>query len=763
MREERASLLADRTIRGLALCRALSDLADGWLRDRLPAEPEIALIAVGSYGRRQLAPGSDLDLLLVHRGRPDIGSVADALWYPLWDTGVPLDHSVRTPKEVLAAAEADLAVALGLLDGRCVAGDETLAADVLASAHDRWRRLAPRRLPELLDAAEERQRRHGDVAFLLEPDLKEAHGGLRDCATLRALALGSPVVDQASIRAHVVEAERVLTAARAELQREAGRALNELRLERQDDVARALRYADADELMAAVATAGRAVGWALDDAGRRVRSALAGPSGRGTRDSPVGPGLVLRDGEVALSPTADPAADPSLLLRAGAASATLSVPFARSALDRLVAAAPALPDPWPATCREAFVALLGAGPAAVPVFETLDQLGLIERILPEWDGVRSKPQRNAYHRFTVDRHLLETAANAAALTRRVARPDLLLVGALLHDIGKGRAGEDHTEAGMRIIGHMGPRLGFPPADVAVLVRLVEHHLLLADAATRRDLDDPRTIEDVAGAVGDETTLELLAALTEADSLATGPSAWSDWKAGLLGDLTARVVRRLRGAAAAPDADAGFPGPAERDLMAREGVTVAADGPRVTVVAPDRPGLLWRVAAVLALHGVDVRSAMLASEHGTAVEVFDVEPAHEDLPDWDAVGLDVDRALHGRLALDARMAERERTYAPRYRLRSARPAEPRALFHDHLSTSATVIEVRSADGVGVLYRITRALADCELDVRSAKVVTLGHEVVDTFYVRDASGGLITDPDHRREIERALLAALSRSRT
>src|SRR5204862_7834191 len=194
------------------------------------------------------------------------------------------------------------------------------------------------------------------------------------------------------------------------------------------------------------------------------------------------------------------------------------------ALDRRAAGAPSPGDPWPDGCRSALVGLLGYGHGALPVLETLDQRGLLVRLLPEWESVRSRPQRNAYHRFTVDRHLWEAAMNAAAFTRRVARPDLLLLGALLHDIGKGGRGRGASEAGIELVQVIGARMGLPPTDVDLLAKVVEHHLLLPDTATRRDLDDPRTITVVADAVGDVTTLELLAAVTEADSLATGPSA-----------------------------------------------------------------------------------------------------------------------------------------------------------------------------------------------------------------------------------------------
>jgi len=719
----------------------------------------MALVAVGGYGRRELCPGSDLDVVLVHdAGSPAsvVQSVAERIWYPVWDAGVGLDHSVRTAEEALDVAAGDLKAALGLLDARLVAGDADLAASLLDRSRRQWVKGAGRRLPALAESVAARHERFGEVAFLLEPELKEGRGGLRDVHALRAAALATPVVDAGGPAVHA--AHDTLLSVRVELHRRVGKTLDRLLLQEQDAVAEALGHRDADALMAAVSAAARTIAWAGDDAWRRVASARAGPRGRTTgRDRPLGPGLVLRDGEVALTADADPAGDASLALRSAAAAAREGTWLARSALDRLAALMGPMPDPWPAAARSALVSLLGRGHDAIGVLEALDQRGLLVRILPEWKAVRGKPQRNAYHRFTVDRHLLEAAANAAALTRTVARPDLLLVGALLHDIGKGFPG-DHTEVGVEVVGRIGPRMGFGPDDVAVLVDMVRHHLLLPDVATRRDLDDPATVEAVAASVGDRDLLELLAALTEADSLATGPAAWGSWKAGLVADLVTRTAGRLAGhrAAATPT----FPTDAHRRLMAGRRSAVVVQGSEITVVAPDRPGLFCRVAGVLAVHGLDVRSAAAAAEDAMVVEVFEVEPAFDRPPDWARVTADVERALGGRLSLEARLAERSRAYAGRRRAATARPAEPRVLFDDEASVAATVVEVRAPDGIGVLYRITRALADCDLDVRRAKVSTMGHEVVDAFYVTDASGAKVTDDDHRREVERAVLTELGR---
>ena len=370
----------------------------------------------------------------------------------------------------------------------------------------------------------------------------------------------------------------------------------------------------------------------------------------------------------------------------------------------------------------AFVALLGRGHDAISVIESLDHAGLWERYLPEWTVVRNCPQRNAYHRFTVDRHLLEATANAAALVDRVERPDLLLLGALLHDIGKGRPG-DHTEIGIDLVGEIGPRLGLSADDTAVLVDMVRLHLLLPDVATRRDLSDPTTIALVADEVGDVARLHLLAALTEADSLATGPAAWSAWKAGLLRDLVHRVEHHLDGGDPAALSIHEFPDADQRALLAAGDVVVRGDGDMLTVVAPDRPGLFSRVAGVLAIGGLEVRAAEAAAANGMAIELFTVTSRFGPTISWERVHEHLHAALAGRLAIDARLAERTRTYRPAAPTRSDVPP-PSVRFDDAASTSATVVEVTARDGIGLLYRVTRAFAELDLDVRTAKVQTVG---------------------------------------
>ena len=752
--------------RGRALCRALSDATDEALAELFADAAEgtkgaVGLVAVGGYGRRKLSPGSDLDLWLLHDGRGDVAQVAERLWYPIWDAGLKLGHAVRTPRQALTLVGDDLDTATAALSVRHVAGDPALGRGVAEAATAQWRKRSGRWLADLAERVGRRHRAMGEVAFLLEPDVKEGRGGLRDIHALRWADMARAVLLDGDDDA-LTSAEDVLLEVRVALHQLSGRASDQLLLERQDEVAAMLGDASADDLMARVATAARSVAWTGDEVWARVGSSLTGPFGRiFARDRPLGDGIVLRDGEVHLEADADAGGDAGLVLRAAAAAARAGTRIDRASLDRLAEGAPPLDGAWPPGARQALVELLGTGHAAIPVLEAIDQRRLLERVLPEWSHTRSKPQRNAIHRFTVDRHLCEAAANAAALADTVARPDLLLVGAWLHDIGKGLPG-DHTVVGMELIADIAERMGYGSDDTAVLVDLVRHHLLLPDVATRRDLSDDDVIMGVAEAVGSLGTLELLAALTEADSVATGPSAWGPWKAELVGSLVERVAHVLRGGLAGDVTGDGFPDTEVAALLAGGETVVSGAGDRLTVVAPDRPGLFSRVAGTLALANLTVLGADAASatsDEGSpmAASRFRVAPAGEPV-DWDAVTSDVRAAIAGRIALDARLAQRARNHR-RPSAARALAAPPSIRIDNTASGTATVVEVRALDGIGVLYRITRALADLDLDITVAKVSTLGSEVVDAFYVRTATGAKLTDRDDIRELDRAVLHQLT----
>jgi [protein-PII] uridylyltransferase len=725
--------------------RAAGQRADGF-----------ALVAVGGYGRGELCPGSDLDVMLLHQPRRNVREIADRIWYAVWDGGIRLDHSVRTPKEALSVAREDQRALLGMIDGRLVAGDADLADGLLAGVAAWWRTHARDLLPPLEALGRERRERFGEVAFLLEPDLKQAAGGLRDLEALSLASRGVPVLAPVLSPELLTGHRRLLLGTRVALHALTGGSGDRLLLQEQDGIAPLVGYADADELMTAVAGAGREVMWASTDGWRRLASFFAGPLGRaGGRDIAVGSGIVLRDGEVAIGPDAGELADGSVLVHAAVAAAAYGVPIATATLDRLSSCAIVPPAVWGSELRQSFLSLLEYGAAATIVLETLDQRRLLEQLLPEWLAVRHRPQRNAYHRFTVDRHLLETASEAARLIRSVRRPDLLLVGSLLHDIGKGKGG-DHSETGATIAVTVARRMGFEERDVIAIERLVRHHLLLADVATRRDLDDPATISAVATHVADRETLEVLAALTEADSIATGATAWSSWKADLVAELVARVDAQLAGLPALGSAASHLR--SERLVtLAKGGVLdVAIDGGMVAVVAPDRPGLLALVAGTLALHALDIRSA-LATDDGAcmAIEVFEVDKAAASELDGARLRDDLERALSGELLLGARLADLEKAYASGARPAAAETAEVRVLV-DESASFATVIEVRAPDSRGLLYRLTSVLAECGLDVISARMSTMGHEVVDAFYVRQSADGARPSSERLGELTSRLVA-------
>ncbi|WP_432187112.1 [protein-PII] uridylyltransferase [Streptomyces sp. Tue6028] len=775
---------------------ALAELTDDWLTGLFTAGSQglrgVSLVAVGGYGRGELSPRSDLDLLLLHDGSDPggVAALADRVWYPVWDLGLALDHSVRTPAEARKTAGEDLKVQLGLLDARHIAGDLGLTAGLRTAVLADWRNQAPKRLPELQELCAERAERQGELQYLLEPDLKEARGGLRDATALRAVA-ASWLAD--APREGLADARRRLLDVRDALHLTTGRATDRLSLQEQDQVAAELGLLDADTLLRQVYESARVVSYASDvtwrEVGRVLRSRAVRPRLRAmlgggkpvAERSPLAEGVVEQDGEAVLARAARPERDPVLPLRAAAAAAQAGIPLSLHAVRRMAAVARPLPTPWPAEAREQFVTLLGSGRPTVEVWEALEAEGLITRLLPDWERVRCRPQRNAVHIWTVDRHLIETAVRASELTRRVGRPDLLLVASLLHDIGKGWPG-DHSVAGEIIARDVAARIGFDRTDVGVLATLVRHHLLLVDTATRRDLEDPATVRSVAEAVGSQGTLELLHALTEADALATGPAAWSSWRGSLVADLVKRVSAVLAGddpeepEAVAPTAEqerlaieafrTGGPvlalraqtEPADADTPAEDPEPL---GVELLIAVPDQPGVLPAVAGVLAMHRLTVRTAGLRAldlpeEVEGSVLLLDWRVAAEygSLPQAARLRADLVRALDGSLDIAARLAERDAAY-PRRRGTVAPP--PRVTVAPAASRHATVIEVRAHDAPGLLHRLGRALEDAEVRVRSMHVSTLGANAVDAFYVTGTKGAPLPG-EEAAAVARALEEAL-----
>ncbi len=756
-----------------ALREALTDLHEFWLTVHashagIHSDSEgIALVAVGGLGRRELVPYSDLDLVLVHDGKTRVDTVAEQLWYPLWNSGVGLDHSVRTVAEAIDVAGTDLRTAMGLLDVRHLIGDAGLSGQLAEQARAAWRAGVRKRVDDLVDSARQRWRRSGEVAHWVEPDLKHGRGGLRDLSMLDALAFAQ-LVDRPS--GEVYQARRLLLDTRTELRRIAGRPRDVLMPQDGDEIAAVLGLGDRFTLARALSGAGRSVAYALDVALRAVQPArngrkVLGVLRRNTQRRPLAEGVVLGGDEVTLARDVDPAKDPGLLLRVAAAAARTGRPIAPGALARLGESAPEPRAPWPTDVRQELVSLLGAGEGLIDVVEALDRTGLWARLFPEWGAVRDLPPRDAAHVWTVDRHLVQTTANAARLVTSVSRPDLLLIGAVLHDLGKGRD-QDHSVVGAALATQVGSRLGLAPADVTTLSAMVRHHLLLPHTATRRNIEDEATVARVVETVdGDPVLLELLHALAESDSLATGPGVWTDWKATLIADLVVRCRRVMAGERHEP------PRPLD-DAQRRLAEGVAASGKpdvlmdtqsavaTITLVAPDNPGLLSRAAGVLALHSLKVHAAELRSHAGAAVDVFSVSPRFGSLPDAGLLREQFTRAVSGSLPLAEKLAAKERDYADR----PDDPPEPRVLwFEDEADGGAdsddVVLELRAVDRIGLLHGVAEALEHCGADVRWARAMQVGGTAISSFSIASVTGET-ADVEWRDRVERAVLEVCSK---
>lgn len=723
----------------------LVDLYENWLRD-LAAHAGLnstraAVVAVGGMGRREMCAHSDLDLLLLHH--PDesatsMASLADKIWYPVWDAGIALDHSVRTVSQAKTLAGQDLKVLLGLLDARTIAGDDSLTQALRAEVLGDWRGTAKTRVLELRETVDERRARLSDLSHLLEPDLKEAYGGLRDATVLRAIAASWLTdVDHSAL----ASATEHLLSVRDALHRVTGRATDRLSMHDQADVAQLQQLGDDDNLLRSVFVAGRTIAVSSDAAWHRVsrltKKVTVFKRLTGQRDErlPLADGVVAYEGEAVLARDARPAQDPVLVLRAAAAAAQASLPLSPHTVTRLATECPPLPFPWPAEAREALVSLLGAGTGAVVVWEALDQAGIIQRLLPHWEVIRAAPQRNALHVFTVDRHSLECAVQAANLTRNVSRPDLLLVGALFHDIGKAR-GADHCGKGAILMQEIAPQLGFDSGDAEMLTAMVKHHLLIAESATRRDLDDPATITWVAEAVGSHELVDLLHNLTIADSLATGAQIWSEWKATLIETLVQRVHSALAGKDQAPSSSLAQRFPRSVPLDATD-ITIETHGTAATVyiASPDRVGLVEAVAGALSLQRLEVRTANLDTVSGQALQEWSVATQFGEAPQPELIRAEIVSALKDIDQLERRVA---RLTAVRPLRRGFIPPPPRVRLLPAASQRATVIEVRAHDAPALLFRVTAAIAHLQLSITSARVVTLGSEVVDVLYVQDVIG-------------------------
>jgi [protein-PII] uridylyltransferase len=745
--------------------RQRADEADALLQDVFASAIErvndgrwqgLALVAVGGYGRAELSPASDLDVVLLHDpaiGEERIQAIAEAIWYPLWESGVALDHSVRDTVQMRQAAHEDYRAATGMLDARHVAGDSSIVLALRAEVLADWRRDARTRLAELRDARITRIERFGWLAHAAVPDLKESGGGLRDGVVMRAL-VATWLVDVP--HAESEELRSALLDVRDALHVTAGRRLEKFDPEHIVEVAAYLGR-DPEVLEFETRNIGRRIAHLSTQAWRRVDDALRAPRPGAAPPSrpvvePIADGVGRLGDEVVVMSGTDPLADPEIALRAASAAARARLEFESSSAANLARNLGRIPEPWPESASRAMVDFLTSGPGLVSVWDELDHAGVVDHWLPEWNDIRLRGSSSPVHRFTVDRHTIETCVNATKLARSVGRPDLLAVAALLHDIGKGRPG-DHSIVGEQMARDIAKRWGFGDEDADTIARLVRHHLTLPTVATRRDIEDPSTAANLAEIVETEEFLDLLAALTAADAQATGPSAWTTWRRGLIDGLVEKTRRVLDGTAAGAALYEGWPSevpmPEAADLGADEiRITVQThrEGSLLTFVLRDRPGIMAAIAGCLAVLGLEIRSARTLTIDDVAMSMWEVTRPDVDIARVRDRLLPV---LRGEVDLAGRLA-----ITP-----AADDEPPRVRILPRRSETATVIEVRAQDRRGLVWTVCREIADAGHSIRSAHLSTYGNEARDVFYVVDAEHGRPLDDDDALAVRTAIAAALA----
>jgi len=784
---------------------AAAALADG-------LGPTVALVALGGYGRGQLCPRSDVDLMVLHRGEyaDALFETASRVFYPFWDAGIPLGHAVRTVEESIAGGEERIDVLTALVDARLVSGDPALFERLRAEVSRAVTADRARYLELLRAAAADRRSRYGSCSQLLEPDLKESAGGLRDihffgwagaafgAGSLADLAAAGLLREREA--AALDEAEEFFVRLRSALHLETARRTDRVHLELQPRLAEAFGFdavagMDApDALMRALFEHARTVEHVSDAFLDRAAANAGGRTVSAEAERPAGPEAVLR---------------------AFAHMAETGTPLGPDALDALDGSLVGVPR-WTDGMREAFLTILRAGEDGVRALEAMDRAGLLSRFLPEWEPVRCRPQRDPYHRFSVDVHLLRATAEAARvlageaaddpLAREAAAAirdrDAVLLGAFLHDIGKIGEGS-HVPKGVEVAASALSRMSVPDPTAASVLFLVQQHLLLSDTATRRDVADEDLVIDVAARIQDPERLAMLYVLTAADASSTGPHAWTPWRQALIRELVAKVERVL-GREMGPDRAALLAGRLEEVrtrlggenvevvegflerlprpyILSTEPSAIARDFPlvsppigrlevrtrasrgeregtyEVTVVARDRPGLLSLIAGAMAVNGMNILSARaFTTDDGVALDPFVVEPAFRgeiDEERWRRFRTDLRHALEGRIWLDRRLAEK-RTYYPS----PSADVPVEVTVDNRVSDFYTVIEISAPDRIGLLHDLARVFHDLDLDVHLAVVATYGVRVVDAFYVRDLVGEKVLEPERIAAIEETVKARL-----
>ncbi len=834
---------------GIDPLRCYSDLVDRFLIDRFQevaaedTETSVSLVALGGYGRQELFPRSDIDLMILYPPEyKEVGKVADGILYPLWDTGLEVGHGVRSVDESADQAQEDYFFRVALLDARLICGSRDLFEELQGMY---WNRFVDGRREEFVIEMKAhrnaRRERFGTHSYLLEPNIKEGRGGMRDIQamfwTARVVFGLSGLEDMCSAGLLLDEEKKdfiagmeMLVRLRNYLHCLSKRKNDQLYFEQQEDVAEALGYR-ADKGMLAVEGLMREVYGCLQSIAvitdlffDHVDEVL-GLSGRernGDLNKVVEKGIEVLKGRVHLTAQAGQLQEkPHTLIRLFLVMARTGLPLhyrTRKAIpgylyliDEKVRSSPRLVS--------AFFNILSEGQDVFSVLETMLETGLLPACIPEFSRIVTLAQYDVYHIYTVDRHSLQTVMELKLLAGKMERAfgnvksqKVLYLGALLHDIGKG-LGLDHSVEGARIAVVVGRRLGLSKADCDSLDFLVRLHLFIPENALRRDLNDTLFIKRCAETIGDLSRLSMLYILSVADSKATGPSAWSEWKAALMEELYLKVYsyldyggsahiveleghteqgvewlrqkvaellegeRGIRVDVGALSADyilSFDPDAVVRHVLShrdnyqllRQKSLIRADEVddcwSLLIMAADRPGLLAKICGVMALNNLAVIKAQIFTwDDATVVDVIDVRPTDGltfSEKDWRALGNDLDKAICHRLGLGHRLYKKlSFTHGQRREL--AGEVATKVVIDNTSSDTCSVIEVYSADLPGQLYRITQMLADFGMNIHKAYIATEVGQLIDVFYLLDSQGEKLTNEELQQEIIQGLLYSVN----
>ncbi|MEF2073785.1 [protein-PII] uridylyltransferase [Consotaella aegiceratis] len=817
----------------------------------LSSGERMTVMAVGGYGRGTLAPGSDIDLLflLPYKQTAHGEQIAEYLLYMLWDLGFKVGHATRTVQECVRLSRSDMTIRTSILERRRVAGDEALENELDGRfRHEVMAGTGPEFVAAKLAERDQRHAKTGDTRYLVEPNVKEGKGGLRDLQTLFWIAkyyYGVSSNDEL-VRLGVLsrreaqvfrKAENFLWAVRCHIHFFTGKAEERLSFDLQPEIAKRLGYnthpglKDVERFMKHYFLIAKDVGdlTRILCAALEEEQAKEAPGFRGlvrnlrTRARKI-PGTVdfhIDNNRINVSGTDVFQKDPVNLIRVFKLAASLELEYHPDAL-KLIRRSLRLVDKDLRNNREAnslFLDVLTDRSDPELHLRRMNEAGVLGRFIPEFGRIVALMQFNMYHHFTVDEHLLRSISTLSRIERGLLGDQHpvateivkhtkdrvpLYVALLLHDIAKGRP-EDHSVAGAEIARTLCPRLGLDERETELVSWLIHDHLVMSMTAQQRDLNDRKTIYDFADRVQTLERLKLLLVLTVCDIRAVGPGVWNGWKGQLIRTLywdteplltggfsQASREDRVRSAKdrlaealeAWPEAerqaciDLHYPNyfltvPLETQTRHAEfmrevniaglalATAVRMDAfkaiTEITVIASDHPRLLSQIAAGCAAAGANIAGAQIfTTTDGRALDIITVNREFPEDADEQRraqrICRNIETLLLGREAMPNLLARRRHTR----RAEKLFPVKPQVAVDNALSNKFTVVEVEGLDRPGLLADLTGAIADLNLDIRSAHITTYGEKVVDVFYVTDLVGTKITSQSRAERIERRLIS-------